>query len=130
MSTGRHAVEFTVVKGRTAGTFVGLARPDIGVHVGEIYTRDKFWGLFKYNGALFHQNRTLPGREWVGQKSFGAGDVIGLLLDCDAGTLTVRKNGKQLGVAVTGLTGEFCWAAALRGSPGGIRILAADERGW
>jgi hypothetical protein len=35
----------------------------------------------------------------------GADDVLRLLLDSDAGTLTVKKNGTMLGVAVTsGLT--------------------------
>jgi hypothetical protein len=52
----------------------------------------------------------------------------------DAGTLTVKKNGTRLGVAATGLTGEFCWAAALLlgggTSPQYIKITAADERGW
>ena len=32
--------------------------------------------------------------------------AAGLLLDCDAGTLTVKKNGRQLGVAASGLTGK------------------------
>ena len=41
-------------------------------------------------------------------EGFEQGDVVELLLDCDAGTLAVKKNGRRLGVAVTGLTGEFC----------------------
>ena len=36
--------------------------------------------------------------------------MVGLLLDCDADTLTLKKNGVWLGVAKTG---QFCWAAAL-----------------
>ena len=60
--------------------------------------------------------------------------VMELLLDCDAGTLAVKKNGKRLGVAATGLTGELCWAVALHhcfASPR-IRIVAADAAadGW
>ena len=36
-----------------------------------------------------------------------------LLLDADAGTLTVKKNGRLLGVAFAGgLTGGLCWAVA------------------
>jgi hypothetical protein len=41
--------------------------------------------------------------------------VVGLLLDCDAGRLTVKNNGKRLGVAATGLTGELCCVGG--GSP-------------
>jgi hypothetical protein len=43
----------------------------------------------------------------------GTGHMVGLLLDCDAGRLTVEKNGGRLGVAITGLTGELCWALTL-----------------
>ena len=41
--------------------------------------------------------------------AFAVGDVVGLLLDCDAGTLTVKKNGKRLGVAATSITGRICY---------------------
>ena len=51
--------------------------------------------------------------------------MIGLLLDCDAGTLNVKKNGKRLGVAATGLTGELCWAVLMLRS-GKVRIAASD----
>ena len=45
---------------------------------------------------------------------FGNGDVMRLLLDADAGTLTAKKNGTLLGVAVTnGLTGDLCWVVAM-----------------
>ena len=51
--------------------------------------------------------------------------MIGLLLDCDAGTLTVKKNGKRLGVAVTGLTGELCWAVCIC-EDASVAIASAD----
>jgi hypothetical protein len=63
---------------------------------------------------------------WEGQEGFDQGDVVGLLLDCDAGTLTVKKNGRRLGVAATGLAGEFCWVASMRHGTGMLRIAAAD----
>ena len=42
-------------------------------------------------------------------------DVVGLLLDLDAGSLTVFKNrSRLLGVMVAeGLSGPLCWAALL-----------------
>ena len=52
--------------------------------------------------------------------------MVGLLLDCDAGTLTVKKNGARLGVARTGLTGEWCWAVTMEGGGNAVRIGAAD----
>jgi hypothetical protein len=56
------------------------------------------------------------------------GDVLRLLLDSDAGTLTVKKNGTLLRVAVTsGLTGDLCWAVAAGSSTGdSVRIKAVD----
>jgi hypothetical protein len=127
VSTGRHAVEFTVVKG-VAGTFVGLARPDIDVQKPDAYKLKQFWGLHTGNGYLYHAGGC---NLWAGKEGFEQGDVVGLLLDCDAGTLAVKKNGKRLGVAATGLTGNFCWAAALHSPTDGsridrIRIAAAD----
>ena len=57
-----------------------------------------------------------------------------LLLDSDAGTLTVKKNGILLGVAMTsGLTGDLCWAVSMWVDDdeddeqlGSVRIKAVD----
>ena len=46
------------------------------------------------------------------REAFGAGDVIRLLLDSDAGTLTVKKNGRLLGVAFAAVRGFSCTCAA------------------
>ena len=131
MSTGRHAADFTIVRA-IAGwwqPFVGLARLDIDVPTTrDAYARDKFWGLYGIGGDLYHGGGA---KSWTGQESFGTGDAVGLLLDCEAGTLAVKKNGKLLGVAATGLTGPLCWAAAMVTLISGdatIRIAAAG--GW
>ena len=69
---------------------------------------------------------------WDGQGHFAQsfkGDVVRLLLDCGDGTLTVKKNGVWLGVAIPGLTGEFCWAAFMVDESTcktQVRIVAAD----
>ena len=53
--------------------------------------------------------------------------MVGLLLDCDAGTLAVKKNGVRLGVAPTGVTGEVCWTTTLSGTGAtSVRITSAD----
>ena len=49
-------------------------------------------------------------RTWPGRQGMGVGPcAIGLLLDLQAGTLTVYKNSHRLGVMKRGLTGEYCW---------------------
>jgi hypothetical protein len=127
MTTGRHAAEFTIVSYPTSVHLfaLGLARPGIDEQRTTIFDSDQFWGLYSIlPGNLDTENR----ENWKTPKErkFVTGDVVGLLLDCDAGTLSVKRNGKRLGVAATGLTGKFCWAAALGESSVKIRITA----GW
>jgi hypothetical protein len=51
----------------------------------------------------------------------------GLLLEYDAGTLTVKKNGVRLGVALTGVTGKVCWTTTLSGTGAtSVRITSVD----
>jgi hypothetical protein len=84
-----------------------------------------FWGLGDSEGNLHHNSN--GGQHWQGQQGYGEGDVVRLLLDSDAGTLTVKKNGTLLGVAVTsGLTGGLCWAVASWDADDSVRIKAVD----
>jgi hypothetical protein len=126
MKAGRHAAECTVTMAtENYLVFVGVTRPgvDVNSQVGE-----SFWGLSSEDGKFVHSGK-LHSR-WEGQQPFEKGDVVGLLLDCDAGTLTVKKNGARLGVAATGLTGELCWVAALLRCGTMVRIAAAEVAGF
>ena len=125
MSVGRHAAEFTFVGPEVArcDVMVGLARPGINVHEPKAHRSELFWGLSIAWGTLVHG--TGRADNWAGRQEFGAGDIIVLLLDCDTGTLTDNKHGVRLGVALTGLTGNFSWAAAMAGSHQ-ITIAEAD----
>ncbi|EJK58957.1 hypothetical protein THAOC_20878 [Thalassiosira oceanica] len=51
------------------------------------------------------------GDEWEGMEPARLVDgfALGLLLDLDAGTLSVFKDGRKLGVMKEGLTGSYCW---------------------
>ena len=51
--------------------------------------------------------------EWNGWESTTSGDELGMLLDLDEGTLSVYKNGTQLGVMKRGLAGPYCWVITL-----------------
>ena len=46
-------------------------------------------------------------------EGFRKGDIVGLLVDLNEGTLSVYKNGRRLGVAKDGLAGEYCFFSAL-----------------
>ena len=48
-----------------------------------------------------------------------------MLLDLDQGSMTVWKNGEQLGVMqAEGLSGPLCWAVSLQGSSARIESAA------
>ena len=51
------------------------------------------------------------GDEWEGMEPCVVLDnlAVGLLLDLDAGTLSVFKDGRELGVMKEGLAGAYCW---------------------
>ena len=47
---------------------------------------------------------------------------IGMLLDLEAGTLTVYNNGCKTGVIKDGLSGEYCWCASIWSNGDSVRI--------
>ena len=62
------------------------------------------WSSYDYKQAV----------PWDGMEevSFVSGDKIGMLLDLNAGTLSMYKNGRRLGTAKDGLAGEYCWTTS------------------
>ena len=66
------------------------------------------WGYIG-DRALYHKRNKV---KLYGER-FGQGDVIGVTLDMDEGTLSFDKNGEDLGVAITNLNGDtISWASA------------------
>lgn len=128
MATGRSCAEFVVVKTEDCDMMIGVARPTLGVHQTSPWHGGQFWGYFGGNGALFSSvgyNTDWVGDDYDSDASYGPGDVLRLLLDSDAGSLTVKKNGGLVGTMVTGLAGELCWAACCTSSCA-IRIRSLD----
>jgi hypothetical protein len=74
---------------------------------------------FPGNGAAGRGYYGPNGQKFVGNTpsaygaSYAAGDVVGVALDMDAGTVEFFKNGVSQGVAFTGLTGTFYAMAAV-----------------
>jgi hypothetical protein len=60
--------------------------------------------------------------------SYTTGDIIGIAIDMDAGTVTFYKNGSSQGQAYSGLSGAFCFA----GSPynGGTHVWNFGQRAF
>lgn len=104
MVTGRHYCEFRLGRaealGRsssktTQGLAVGVIHADYDPESVEVSSYDCVWLFAPVNGNLIHANQ---GIRWAGQESAAEGDLIGMLLDLDAGMLTVYLNGTKLGV--------------------------------
>jgi hypothetical protein len=102
---------------------IGVGRPTLDVNVRQTWITADFWGVGS-TGKLWYNS---DDHDWQGMEDYDTGDVLRLLLDSDAGTLTVKKNGTLLGVAVTsGLTGDLCWAVCCDGTGNSVRIKALD----
>jgi hypothetical protein len=120
MRSGRHFAQFTVV---AAGIFMmfGVVRPGWDVEGGE--------AAWSVDGHCFYG--TWSGNRWPGHTNWegrqGAreqGDLIGMLLDLDQGSMSIWKNGERLGVMqAEGLTGPLCWAILVANSS--VRIESA-----
>ena len=134
MNSGKHCAEFTLVSIGNQGVGVSRATADSDQSV-RTFAED-MWAISK-PGICHHGRET---DEWDGHEAFVSGDTMRLLLDCDAGTLTVEKNGVLLGVAVSeGLTGDMCWAVQawfVQGEdghdddePAAVRVKAVDPAG-
>ena len=125
MNSGKNCADITIVNtpGGTTDFHIGVCRPSADVKQVLAWREDWFWGLnMDEDGALYHEG--LESR-WPGMEVVEQGDTMRLLLDSDAGTLAVKKNGRLLGTPVTsGLTGDLCWAVCcyyLAGYPSASR---------
>eukprot|EP01046_Picozoa_sp_COSAG06_P043259 COSAG06_NODE_5643_length_3344_cov_5.052080_1_plen_507_part_00 len=122
MNSGQSCAEVTVVQ--VTDMMIGVGRPMLDVNDRDAEETSEFWGMHSYDGYLYHNDDT---QTWQGKQGYEAGDVLRLLLDSDAGTLTVKQNGTLLGVAVpSGLTGDLCWAVSCAGDGQSVRIKAVD----
>jgi len=104
--SGRNCWEIRVDKSQTAYLFIGVAtkHADTATFLGG----DDFgWGYIG-DRALYHKRSKVK----VFGERFGQGDVIGVCLDLDKGTLSFSRNGEEMGVAFDGLTGELFPAVA------------------
>lgn len=99
--TGKNRWEIRIDKSSTSYMFLGVASKQVNKNC--FLGGDEFgWGYIG-DRALYHnraKTRTYGDR-------FVQGDVVGITLDMDQGTLSYSKNGLDLGVAFDNLAGEL-----------------------
>jgi hypothetical protein len=129
MRSGKHMAWFT------GGGYFGLIRPEYD-HLDQAWAVTGHCFICSHNGGHCSggDDSYSSGAQWKGIKGFQGikGDLIGMLLDLDAGTMTIFKKNKlgistKLGVMATGLSGEYCWAAGI--DSGGSARIALERVG-
>ena len=148
MRAGKHYITFTIMEvdeDNNGSIHIGIVRPipnwdKKGLDYFDPFScfqkyselrseRNERWGFSKVHlcslisyGVYVWSDwvRRYEVHDWDGAEfaSFGKGDEVGMLLDLEAGTLCVYKNGRRLGILkghtmIDGLSGEYCWAVSL-----------------
>ena len=116
-SCGRNHWEIKIESSSTAYLFIGVTtrRAELTTFLGgDAYG----WGYIG-DRALYHKRAKV---KTYGER-FGQGDVIGVTLDMDRGTLSFSKNGLDLGVAFDGLAGQIYPAVAFYNQGQQISLL-------
>eukprot|EP00468_Gymnochlora_sp_CCMP2014_P008557 CAMPEP_0167746948 /NCGR_PEP_ID=MMETSP0110_2-20121227/3999_1 /TAXON_ID=629695 /ORGANISM="Gymnochlora sp., Strain CCMP2014" /LENGTH=1524 /DNA_ID=CAMNT_0007631775 /DNA_START=213 /DNA_END=4784 /DNA_ORIENTATION=+ len=112
--TGLHTWEIVLTRidaeKNVFGCVVGIVPVDAGTGVANQpigWKKIPGWGLVIGTGQLLHQStgQPYPSKDLGDVKllSFKSGDVVGIALDMDKGTLSFFKNGRDLGEAFTGI---------------------------
>ena len=79
------------------------------------------WNYYGFNGNKWNNNTST-----AYGASYTTGDVIGVALDMDTGTLTFYKNNTSQGTAFTGLTGKTLTANLGNGTGGGTQTYQVN----
>ncbi|RYH27830.1 hypothetical protein EON65_13005 [archaeon] len=105
-SSGVSSWAIRVVQSSTAYIFIGVATSsaDLTTFLGGC---SNSWGFIGEH-ALYHNREKVK----VYGEAFSTGDIIGVTLDLNQGTLTFCKNGKSLGVAFDKIYGDLYPAVA------------------
>lgn len=122
-STGKRYFEVTVlhfaIANVTGGNIeIGVAGSDFTSYLGS--TADG-WSYISFGSKSNNNSQSTYG------PTYTTGDVIGVCVDFDAGTLEFMKNGTALGAAYTGLAGTLKPAIGVYHTPALVRLNMGDS---
>lgn len=122
-SGGTASWEVKIKQSTTAYIFVGVAKSqtDLCTFLGG---DENGWG-FIGEQALYHSREKVQ----VYGESFAKGDVVGVSLDLELGTLSFSRNGKTLGVGFNNVFGELYPAVAFYNAGQEVELLLDSCRG-
>jgi hypothetical protein len=115
VSSGKWYWEADVI---TVGSYmqVGMVGTDVFFQATDVIQEwATGYGYYSYNG-----NKSNNGSHSSYGATYTTGDLIGIALDLDAGTIEFYKNNVSQGVAFTGLSGEFTPAFSVYGGSGKV----------
>ena len=119
MSSGKWYAEATMVVDSAFGTIGITTDPNLSGYAGSTTTS---WSYNSRTGDKIHNGSVV---------SYGAtyttGDVIGIALDLDAGTLSFYKNNVLQGTAYTGLSGTFYFVVSMYDSSTWVTNFGQDS---
>ena len=121
ISSGKWYWEVTA--SATAEDMIGITKADVAT-TGYFGSQATSYGYYKTNGNKYN---SATGTAYGA--SYASGDIIGVALDLDAGTLTYYKNGISQGTAFTGLSGTFFAGVSTAGT-GGTQTINFGQRAF
>jgi hypothetical protein len=120
VSSGKYYWEVLYSAGTNNAPHIGVADALAAISTTK-GTGANSWNYYGVNG-----NKWNNGSGSAYGASYTTGDVIGVALDMDAGTLTFYKNNTSQGTAFTGLTGKTLTANLGNGTGGGTQTFIAN----
>ena len=103
VSSGKWYWEVNVISITTANTpMIGIKDLSVSNHENHIFSGSSVYAYYANSG-----NKYNSGNLGSYGATYTAGDIIGVALDLDAGTLTFYKNNSSQGAAFSSLSGEY-----------------------
>lgn len=116
VSSGKYYWEVTVGSLGTLGALIGIESSSVNYAGTTNSISASATGYSYYSNGQKYNNNT--GASYGA--SFTTGDVIGVALDLDGGTITFYKNNSSQGTAYSSLSGNFVPALSIYGTPYGF----------
>jgi hypothetical protein len=121
MTSGVHRWDIHIDRCISKNIFIGITTAD--ARLDNYVGCDKYGWAFLANRAVWHNKSKLKGYGEL----FRTGDTITCVLDLDCGTLSYHLNGKDLGVAIEGLSGPVYAAFSLYNEDDQLSIIPARQ---